>query len=65
MAYNPNFKPVLLTADQMTVIKRIQQQQRDSSMINAAPTVSAIVRGLVDKALADYVGGMANGAASN
>ncbi|MBK0001441.1 hypothetical protein [Erwinia sp. S38] len=51
MAHNPNFKPVLLTAAQMEAIKRIQQQQRDSSMLNAAPTISAIARGLIDKAL--------------
>ncbi len=51
MASNPKFKPVLLTDIQMEAIKRIQQQQRDSSMLNAAPTISAIARGLVDKAL--------------
>lgn len=51
MAYNPNFKPVMLTAEQMEAIKRIQQKHRDNSALNAAPTISSIVRGLVDKAL--------------
>ena len=51
MAYNPNFKPVMLTTEQMEAIKRIQQKHRDSSLLNAAPTISSIARGLVDKAL--------------
>lgn len=51
MAYNPNFKPVMLTTEQMEAIKRIQQKHRDSSELNAAPTISSIARGLVDKAL--------------
>lgn len=51
MAHNPNFKPVLLTAEQMEAVKRIQQQARDKSPVSAAPSISAIVRGLVDKGL--------------
>lgn len=51
MAHNPNFKPVLLTADQMDAIKRIQAEYRERSQIGAAPSISAIVRGLIDKAL--------------
>lgn len=51
MAYNPNFKPVMLTANQMEALKRIQEQEREKSAIKAAPTLGAIARGLVDKAL--------------
>ncbi|VEC02018.1 Uncharacterised protein [Cedecea lapagei] len=51
MAYNPNFKPVLLTAEQMEAIKRLQEQEREKSVLKVAPTISAITRGLVDKAL--------------
>lgn len=57
MAYNPNFKPVLLTTDQMEAIKRIQQQERKKSPLNAAPSISAIVRGLVGKALSQVGSG--------
>ncbi len=51
MAHNPKFKPVLLTASQMEVIKRLQEQERDKSPLRVAPTLNAIVRSLVDKAL--------------
>lgn len=51
MAQNPNFKPVLLTANQMEIVKRLQEQERSKSPLKVAPTLNAIVRGLVDKAL--------------
>ena len=51
MAQNPNFKPVLLTKEQMESVRRIQDGYRAESPLNVAPTLNAIVRGLVDKAL--------------
>ncbi|WP_314139862.1 hypothetical protein [Buttiauxella noackiae] len=51
MAQNPNFKPVLLTKEQMESVRRIQDGYRAKSPLNVAPTLNAIVRGLVDKAL--------------
>ncbi len=52
MAQNPNFKPVLLTKEQMAEVKRIQDEERSKSPLNLAPSLNAIVRGLVNKALA-------------
>lgn len=51
MAYNPNFKPILLTKEQMEVIKRIQDGERIKSSLNVAPTLNAIARGLMEKIL--------------
>lgn len=51
MAYNQNFKPVLLTKEQMDIIRRIQEGERSKSPLNVAPTLNAIVRGLMDKIL--------------
>ncbi|MDU1089445.1 MAG: hypothetical protein E7A42_06775 [Leclercia adecarboxylata] len=51
MAYNPNFKPILLTKEQMEVIKRIQDGERSKSPLNVAPTLNAIARGLMEKIL--------------
>lgn len=51
MAYNPNFKPVLLTKEQMQAVKRIQDSERAKSPYQVAPTLNAIARGLMDKAL--------------
>lgn len=51
MAYNPNFKPILLTKEQMEVIKRIQDVERSQSPYNVAPTLNAIARGLMEKIL--------------
>ncbi|HBR4754306.1 TPA: hypothetical protein L9W62_000056 [Klebsiella pneumoniae] len=56
MAHNPNFKPVLLTAEQMAIIKLIQEEERKKSPLSVAPTLNAIVRGLVDKALSNLSG---------
>lgn len=56
MAHNPNFKPVLLTAEQMARIKLIQEKERKKSPLSVAPTLNAIVRGLVDKALSNLSG---------
>lgn len=52
MAQNPNFKHVLLTTEQMAEVKRIQDEERSRSPLNLAPSLNAIVRGLVNKALA-------------
>lgn len=51
MAYNPNFKPILLTKEQMEVIKRIQDGERSKSPLNVAPTLNAFARGLMEKIL--------------
>ncbi len=51
MAYNPNFKPILLTKEQMEVIKRIQVGERSKSPLNVAPTLNSIARGLMEKIL--------------
>ncbi|MEF3760500.1 hypothetical protein [Escherichia coli] len=51
MAVNPKFKPVLLTNEQMEAVRRIQEVERSKSPINVAPSLNAIVRGLMDKAL--------------
>ncbi len=55
MAYNPNYKPVLLTKEQIEAVKQLQEEERRRSPLNVAPTVNAIVRGLVNKALASAV----------
>lgn len=51
MAYNPNFKPILLTKEQMEVIKLIQDGERSKSPYSVAPTLNAIARGLMEKIL--------------
>lgn len=51
MAYNPNFKPVMLTMDQMVRIRALQDAEKAKSPLNLAPTINAIARGLVDTAL--------------
>lgn len=51
MAYNPNFKPVMLTMTQMERIRAIQDAEKDKSPLNLAPTINAIARSLVDSAL--------------
>lgn len=56
MAQNPNFKPVLLTKEQMEKVKRIQDEERSKSPLNLAPSLNAIVRGLVNQALVVHEG---------
>ncbi|EKT61316.1 MULTISPECIES: hypothetical protein [Providencia] len=51
MAYNPNFKPVMLTLEQMERIKALQEVERTKSPLKLAPTLNAIARSLVDNAL--------------
>ncbi|HFT4303270.1 hypothetical protein FHC47_22895 [Klebsiella quasipneumoniae] len=45
-------KPVLLSEAQIQAIRKIQEQQRQQSVIGVAPTIHEIARGLVDTALA-------------
>lgn len=47
MAYNPNFKPVMLTMAQMEMIRAIQDTEKDKSPLNLAPTINSIARSLV------------------
>lgn len=51
MAYNPNYKPVMLTMAQMERIRALQDAEKAKSPLNLAPTINAIARGLVDTAL--------------
>lgn len=44
-----NVQPVLLTKDQVTAIRKLQEQQR--AVFGAAPTIHEIARGLMNKAL--------------
>nr|WP_253073514.1 hypothetical protein [Sodalis ligni] len=54
MAYNPNFKTVLLTKEQMAAVRNIQDAERHKSPYGIAPTLNAIVRGLLAQALAQH-----------
>lgn len=47
----PKVKPVLLGVEQIAAIRRIQEQERRKSPLGIAPTVHAIARSLMDKAL--------------
>jgi hypothetical protein len=51
MAHNPNFRTVVLNTRQIEAVRLIQERERQKSPVNAAPTISAIVRGLLDNAL--------------
>ncbi|MBP2844575.1 hypothetical protein J8655_03570 [Dickeya oryzae] len=44
-------KPVLLSRHQVEALHRIQEQERRQSPLGIAPTVHAIARSLMDKAL--------------
>jgi hypothetical protein len=46
-----NTKPVLLSKEQMDAILCIQQQERSTSPLGAAPSLNAIARALVAKGL--------------
>lgn len=51
MAMISNTKPVLLSMEQMNVIREIQQQERADSPLGVAPSLNAIARALVAKGL--------------
>ncbi|RLM02136.1 hypothetical protein BIY27_25680 [Gibbsiella quercinecans] len=46
-------KPILLTQDQMDALEKIQEQERKHSPYGASPSIPELVRGLLDRALAD------------
>lgn len=48
-----NVKAVLLGNEQVDTLRQIQEQVRQQSPLGVAPSIHAIARGLVDKALAD------------
>ncbi|CAK9884237.1 MAG: hypothetical protein XXXJIFNMEKO3_00619 [Candidatus Erwinia impunctatus] len=48
-------KPVLLTSKQMEAIRNIQEEERKRSGLGIAPTIHAIARQLMDKALSSGV----------
>ncbi|MEA3715937.1 hypothetical protein VBL48_16770 [Enterobacter hormaechei] len=42
---------ILLGIDQIEAIKKIQEKERERSALGVAPTIHAIARGLMDRAL--------------
>ncbi len=48
--------PVLLTRQQVEALKQLQVQERDKSPLGIVPTVHAIARQLMDKALLQVKG---------
>ncbi|HEY3982478.1 hypothetical protein [Cedecea sp.] len=46
-----NVKAVLLRNDQIEAMRKLQGEVREKSGIGVAPSIHAIARGLVDKAL--------------
>lgn len=51
MANNPNFKTILLTKEQFSQLEEIQQKARQQSPLGIAPTIHAIARQLMARAL--------------
>jgi hypothetical protein len=51
-----NTKAVLLSVEQVAVIKRMQDAERKKSPFGSAPSIHQIARGLMDKALQDIGG---------
>ncbi len=43
---------ILLSTHQIEAIKKIQEKEQERSTLGVAPTIHAIARGLMDKALA-------------
>lgn len=43
--------PVLLSKEQVSTIRRLQEQERSKSPLGVAPTIHVIARSLMDKAL--------------
>lgn len=52
MTRKTNTKVVLVTLEQYAALELIQQRDRQTSTTGAAPTINAIARTLLDKALA-------------
>lgn len=50
--------PVLLTQQQVEALKQLQVQERDKSPLGIVPTIHAIARQLMDKALLQVKGGL-------
>lgn len=50
--------PVLLTRQQIEALKQLQVQERDKSPLGIAPSIHAIARQLMDKALLQVKGGL-------
>ena len=46
-----SLKPVLLSREQITALREIQEQERRKSPLNIAPTIHVIARQLMDNAL--------------
>lgn len=44
--------PVLLSNDQVNTIKKIQENERSKSLLGCAPSIHAIARQLMSKAIA-------------
>ncbi|MBA0159691.1 MULTISPECIES: hypothetical protein [Pectobacterium] len=53
MATNAKVVPVLLSKEQVSTIRRLQEQERSKSPLGVAPTIHVIARSLMDKALKD------------
>ncbi|AYH02579.1 MULTISPECIES: hypothetical protein [Pectobacterium] len=51
MATNAKVVPVLLSKEQVSTIRRLQEQERSKSPLGVAPTIHVIARSLMDKAL--------------
>ncbi|WP_213732193.1 hypothetical protein [Citrobacter europaeus] len=48
---NHGVKPVLLSQEQIKALRRIQYEERQKSVLGVAPSIHAIARQLMDKAL--------------
>jgi hypothetical protein len=64
MKRKPSVKPVLLSAEQMTALQVIQQQEAERSPLGIRPGINEVARRLMAKALAD-VAGLHDGAAAD
>lgn len=48
---NHGVKPVLLSREQIEALRRIQDEERQKSVLGVAPSIHIIARQLMDKAL--------------
>lgn len=51
MSRQATMKPVLLSKEQIVKLKLIQEEEQQKSPLGIAPSIHAIARGLIDKAL--------------
>lgn len=51
MTTKNNMKPVLLSTEQIVILREIQERERKSSPLGLAPSIHAIARELMNKAL--------------